>query len=56
MDLSTERKVHMMDLQEDLVYQKSVTPAPRRICPVIHTTLHVVVDAAEEENKADDKV
>lgn len=40
-----------MDLQEDLVHQKSVTPTPRHIFPVVHAMLQFAVDAAEEESK-----
>lgn len=51
----TERKVHLVDLQEDIIYQKLVTCAPTHIGPVVHAQLQFVVVPAEKESAAEVK-
>lgn len=48
MNISTERKVFLMDPHEDLVFQKTVTFTPGRVGPVVHTMRQFGIEAAEE--------
>lgn len=49
MDPAAVGKIHFVDLQEDLIHQRAATPALGPVCPVVHTFLQLVVDAAKEE-------
>lgn len=52
MDLTTQSKVSLVDLQKDCVFQKSVTLTPKHKCRVVHAPLQFVVDAARKDSRA----